>query len=447
MNNKTRKTIFFACLLLFIIIAPLTILYSQGYRLDFENKAIRQTGGLFLRATPRRADIYINDKPVKRTDFFFGSALIENLLPKEHKIEIKKPGHHVWLKNLTIREKEVTEARNIILFPENIVFNAISEPVENFWLLPDEQTIILLEKEDYPSTADWALKAYDLERKIKSHLIREVDIDGQGAVFLKIDFSPDSKKIYLKAEINEKISYFTLNINQAELTETEAKDIKETAVFRQAGSYLYYLDHAGHLFKAGLKKNSLFLPDWWPLDREILNEPEKLSRSKFSLSEDRSYVLEIIDDFVFLQEDNHLYQFNFEAKEFERFFEGVRSIEISPDNETMAYLSSYEIWLLFLSDQSEPLPRQKGDRLLLARLSENISQLSWLNSHYLLFLAGENIKISETDDRDKINLIDIFKIKEFPENGNSIKIIFNRSDKKMYLLHQDVLYVSDPLFI
>ena len=63
------------------------ILYAQGYRIDFSPASgrikITQAGGLFLKVAPKQTNIYINEKLVKRTDFFFGSTLIENLLPKQ----------------------------------------------------------------------------------------------------------------------------------------------------------------------------------------------------------------------------------------------------------------------------------------------------------------------------------------------------------------------------
>ena len=100
MTKRTRTILFLICFLLFLLAAPSAILYSQGYRLDFENKKLTQTGGFFLKAEPKQVEIYIDGKLVKKTDFFFGSALIENLLPKRYKIEIKKEGYHPWEKKI-----------------------------------------------------------------------------------------------------------------------------------------------------------------------------------------------------------------------------------------------------------------------------------------------------------------------------------------------------------
>ena len=132
MTKRTRTILFLICLFLFLLIAPLAIFYSQGYRFDFDSKKITQTGGLFLKVFPKSAEIYLDGKLKKKTDFFFGSILIENLLPKKYKIEIKKEGYFTWEKNLEIREKEVTEAKNVILFPENSNFTILTKGVKKF---------------------------------------------------------------------------------------------------------------------------------------------------------------------------------------------------------------------------------------------------------------------------------------------------------------------------
>ena len=131
MTKKTRTVLFLIFLTLFLLITPLAIFYSQGYRIDIDSKRITQTGGLFLKVIPKQAEIYLNEKLTKKTDFFFGSALIENLLPRKYKIEIKKEGYHPWEKNLEIKEKEVVETKNIVVFSENINFEILSKKIEN----------------------------------------------------------------------------------------------------------------------------------------------------------------------------------------------------------------------------------------------------------------------------------------------------------------------------
>ena len=117
MTKKSRTILFSICVFLFFLTAPSVILYSQGYRFDFETKKIVQTGGLYFKVTPRSAQVYVNGELKDTTSIFTNSALIENLLPKSYFIEIKKDGYHSWQKTLEVKESQVVEVKNITLIP------------------------------------------------------------------------------------------------------------------------------------------------------------------------------------------------------------------------------------------------------------------------------------------------------------------------------------------
>ena len=123
MTQKHRKYIVCLLILLFFIVTPPTILYSQGYRFDITNKKISCTGGLFAKALPKSANIYLDEILVDKTDFLFGAVLVENLLPKQYKISLKKDGYYSWDKTLEVKERQVCDAKNITLVPKNPEFS------------------------------------------------------------------------------------------------------------------------------------------------------------------------------------------------------------------------------------------------------------------------------------------------------------------------------------
>ena len=416
MTKKIRTILFLICLFLFFLIAPSVIFYSQGYRVDINAKKITQTGGLFLKVIPKQVEVFIDGKLKKKTDFFFGSALIENLLPKKYKIQIKKEGYYPWEKNLEIREKEVTEAKNIVLIPENPNFGILTEGIKDFWFSPDERKIIL--SEDYEQ--GWALKLYDLEKNVKSHLIEEKDIFPGGVDLLELEFSPDSKEISLEVGMKEQIKHFTLEIDKIPPTLAESEEplppFENALTYKALGQDIYYLNNLGHLFK---------------------NE-EKLTEKPFPVKLETEYALEIFPGFVFLHEGQILYQFNPDSKSFEKFFEPIKDLKISPDHKKVVYFSDYEIWILFLKEISNQPQRKAGDKLFLIRLSEQIKDCFWLNSDYLIFNAANKIKIAEIDDRDRINVVDVAEV----ENP---KIFWNKNDKKLYILSNGNLSQSGKL--
>lgn len=416
MERRIRKILFLICLIIFLLAAPIIILYFQGYRFDFEKKSLTQTGGLFLKVIPKQVKIYIEDKLVQKTDWFFGSTLIENLLPKKYKIEIKKEGFYPWEKTLEIREKEVTEVKNIVLFPENLDFQILTKNLKIFWVSPDGKEMVLFEKGE----TDWALKLYDLEKNIKSHLIEERDISSKGADLLNLEFSGDGKEIYLNIGMGEEERVFTLNLEKTppSLSEKKIPPLSENIIASQNfNGKNYYLDSFGHLFKNG----------------------EKLTKNPFSIKAETEYQLNIFSDYIFLREGENLYLFNVDSGLFEKFFEKIRDSKISPDNKKLVFFSDSEIWVLFLKEKWGQPTKKAGEKLLITRLSEKIGDVFWLDSNYLIFNNGDKIRIAEVDDRDRINIINIAEF-------NNPKLFFNTNDKKLYIFSDENLYTSAILF-
>jgi hypothetical protein len=414
MSRKIRIILFFVLFLVFIFLGPAIILYSQGYRFDFEQKRLTQTGGFFLKAIPKQVNIYLNEKFVKKTDFFFGTAFIDNLLPKKYKLRVEKEGFQAWEKTLQIKEKEVTEAKNVILFPKNLTFDLLIKNVEDFWVLPDEKKLIFLERNEI----SWQLKLCDLEKNLIIYLIGEKDI-AKEAKFLNLNIQ-NSKEIYLQLEIKGKIKNFLLNLEKTppSLTEKEITVLNEDFIVSKS-----------------------FNKDQYIIDKEgyLLKNQEKLTDKPIEIKKDKTYDLEVFGDFIFLKEDSILYQYNFDSKSFEKIFEGLKGLKVSPDFEKLVYFSDFEIWILFLKNQSIAPYHLKREKIFLLRISEKIKDVFWLNSDYLIFNSQDKIKIIEIDDRDKIN---IFEIGEF-ENP---KFFFNQNKKRIYILSGKNLYFSSPLF-
>jgi len=419
MTKRARTILFIVSLALFLLFAPLLIFYSQGYRIDFQPPEggikITQTGGIFLKAVPRQVQVYLDEKLKKKTDFFFGSALIENLLPKKYKVEVRKEGYFTWQKNLEVKEKKVTEAKNVILFPEDSNFIILAKEVENFWLSPNKKEVVSKEP-------GWSLKLYDLETNIKSHLINETDFFLTEADLLSLEFSEaNPKEIYLEIGAREQLKYFTLTIDKIPpvLNEVTAPNppSEDLVASQSFNGEQYYLDTSGNLFK----------------------DEEKLTGEPFPIEAETNYSLEIFSNFIFLRENQTLYRFNPDSKSFEHFFEGIKNLKISPDQKKLAYSSNYEILVLFLQEKTDPSQKKAGDKILIARLSKEIGDCFWINSDYLIFNSGELIKIAEIDERDQINIIDFANFKD-PE------ILWNDLNKKLYILSNGNLYASEPLF-
>jgi len=425
MNNNFRKALAWTCIIIFLILAPITILYSVGYHLDWNPPKITQTGGLFFRVLPEPAEIFLDSKLKKTTDFFFGSSLIDNLLPKKYSISIRKDGYYSWEKQLEVKEKMVTAAENILLLPQNPDLTTISTNIENFWLSPDNKNLILKEK-PLTDEGDWSLKLYNLSKKIKSHLIKESDIYAKGADLMNLEFSDNSKSVFLEIGIKEQAKKFALDLSQTPPIPKEVKDqpipIDNIITSQGFEGDIYYLDNLGYVFKT----DSNF------------EQKTQINQKPITVLPETNYELKKFKDLIFLRENRTLYLFNQESNSWEKFFEPIVDLELSPDSKKLVYFSDYEIWTMFLENIQEQPSKQIGDKVLIMRLSEKIKSVNWLNSSYLVIATENKVKVSEIDERDKINAVDLIQLPN-PE------VLFNEANKKLYILSNDTLYQSKEL--
>ncbi|MDO8529825.1 MAG: hypothetical protein Q7S10_00215 [bacterium] len=131
MTKRTRLIILSICAVLFFILIPFILLYSLGYRIDFENKKIVGTGGIYIRTIQTPVDITIDSKISAKTGRFSPSVFIQNLLPQKHTVLIAKEGYFDYHKNVEVKEKEVTKLEHVILFKKEIPFAILKNEAQS----------------------------------------------------------------------------------------------------------------------------------------------------------------------------------------------------------------------------------------------------------------------------------------------------------------------------
>src|SRR3989344_636764 len=143
MTKKKRLIILLIYAVLFFAITPYIVLYSLGYRIDVASKRIIATGGIYVKALPQGTDIIIDSKIKNKTRLFSNTIFVQNLLPKQHNVLIKKDGYYDYQKNILVKENEVTKLENVILFKQKIFFDLIENSVDYFSIAPDNNTLLL----------------------------------------------------------------------------------------------------------------------------------------------------------------------------------------------------------------------------------------------------------------------------------------------------------------
>ena len=127
MKREIRRIIFLVFVLLFIFISPLVILYAWGFKFDFANRSLVDTGGIYLKSLPSGAQIYINGSPRGKSN-----ALIQNLRPQIYNINLYKEGYYPWRKNIIVEFGMVSRANNILLIPQNPEISNVADISEAY---------------------------------------------------------------------------------------------------------------------------------------------------------------------------------------------------------------------------------------------------------------------------------------------------------------------------
>lgn len=379
MTKKTRLIILLVCAFFFFIIAPPIVLYSLGYRVDFEQKKIVATGGIYIKAWPQPAEFYVDSKLGGKTNMFSDSVFVQNLLPKQHDILIKKEGYFPYQKILDVKEKEVIKLEHVILFKENISFMLL-ENIEN--------------------------------SPFKEQKTDELFFIKNGNLYKN---DPEEKPLLV---------------------------IKKLLTFKETGNNIIWLGLDGFLYSSDITGQT----------------DQKLSSLPLKIDEKKSYKIETIFQNIFLFENDNLLLFSQKTKDFQNFYNPVKDIKISPDNQKILFYNDYEILFSFIWQLQGS---ENPEKIFLNRFSEKIDKCLWLNNNYVVFTIGEKIKISETDNKNNLNIIalpekitlldgTIIDLAGSLPTGESDsksgpEIYFDQQDKKLYILANDKILVSEKI--
>lgn len=140
MKKRTRKILVFLLIGFFLVSAPLVVLYTMGFRYNWNKNKIEKTGILRVESRPSNADIFLDGHETMRTtptSFF-------RLLPEDYHVRIEKEGFLPWEKTLAVRSEKTTFAKVITLFQDVLPRLTIEGDIGMVRFSPDGSRIAML---------------------------------------------------------------------------------------------------------------------------------------------------------------------------------------------------------------------------------------------------------------------------------------------------------------
>ncbi|HRY36456.1 MAG TPA: PEGA domain-containing protein [Candidatus Magasanikbacteria bacterium] len=133
-----RRAIFVFFVALFLILSPAIIMYTSGYRYDFQNGLLKETGSLNIDVLPSTAEVFFNNIKIKSEI----PVRLNNLTPGKYTVTIKKEGYFDWYKNIEINNKETVYIKDVVLLKKNLPTLIHDGTVEEIAFSPDAQYLV-----------------------------------------------------------------------------------------------------------------------------------------------------------------------------------------------------------------------------------------------------------------------------------------------------------------
>jgi len=296
MTKTARKLIFLLFLGLFLISAPLVVLYTAGYRLNPQRLTLVKTGVLTISSEPKNSNITIDGINTNQKT----NTVLKNIMPGEHLVRLEKEGYWPWEKKIEIKENETAFIQKAELFSsseptlktsndysiyaldqtgEKIAFAESSEGWLEIWsrtLSSDEKKLLLrLPKSDFDEIVlSWSLFDNTVlivkETKKSTVTWRSVQSDGQNKILSDNPFlvwERDANQLLLVDEYQK----------QTRLARRDQLGQEETLAVIPPGQYEFLPAPPSFVLLQDRARNKILLIDDRGVDQPILLNTDAIS--------------------------------------------------------------------------------------------------------------------------------------------------------------------------
>lgn len=462
--EKLKRTIFFWTLvLIFVIIAPIIVLYAKGFRFDIARGVFVHSGTISAKTNPQdiilSLDGEINDsKSLNRVN---NSYLITGLMPKNYDLSISADGYQTWRKNIEVHSGLASEFWNVFLAKNNYEKTDYNTSgIEKFFVSPKSKYII------YTKNSQQGLITDILNLKTKEAVNSFAFSDWNFISEEKkenIEWSPDEDYLSVPVEKTTgkgtQFAYFI--INPAEKTSFNLNDLlgnDNISYVRwdpKDKDYLFYLSN-NSLYRANIanpanivqiaqevssfdlsQTNVYYSVSPYELvysnNLDGSNTPIQIT-SNFPDGITQNFRLVVYDNsrIAFLTQSKDLYLFN--QGEFATYTRklgyDIDGIQFSDDGKKLLYWTANAMSVYYLRNWNIAPIRSENSIEDITRYSEKIKNIQWSRDYeHIIFSVGSQMKIIELDPRDHRNCMDLTTTL-----SKSPVAVYNQAQERLYFI-------------
>lgn len=117
LSTRRRNAYLFLGTIAFVVLIPVLILYSQGYRLN-DAFSLEKTGGIYVRSDVADTAIYVDGTLTEETGLLLRNSFIQDIIPGTYDVRVQKNGYRPWSKKVVVEENLVTEIHHVPIAEE-----------------------------------------------------------------------------------------------------------------------------------------------------------------------------------------------------------------------------------------------------------------------------------------------------------------------------------------
>jgi len=405
MTIRTRRFIYISFILTFLLIAPLLVLYTAGYRWNNYHNRLQKIGSLVIRTMPRTVTINVADMHVTKTTPW----RYNELLPNEYVITITKDGYDTWQKKMTIYQGETTFAEHVYLFKNHSQPQIMSNTIIDYWTYQDKQNSSVFIANNTLQLLNHRTGNQEQLVEFTQPIVDSLWSDDQNTLLLK---TSGGWQIWSNAHRN---ALTNVNQNFKSSNNCKFRPGENNAIYCQDPSAVY--EH--HLITNDTKTlvtvtstekivdflltDKLYYLSQNDMDSNVylkIQDPFSQSYPDFLLPSSSGYHIIHADynSISILDEQNHiLYLLNLSNEEtsFNRSSRIINDVSdvLFNDRGDILYYNDWEVWIY-----------RNNETQLITRQSQTIIQAFWYPSYNHIGVLSENgIKLIELDRRDQQN--------------------------------------------
>lgn len=396
MPNRTRLFLFYTFVFLFLAAGTTILLYSYGWRVDFETGKVQKIGAIYIKGNVKDLTIKINNKIYPDDSSILKSGtLVSNLLPKTYKVEISKQGYLPYDKTVTVHPSRVEELLNIQLIPE--VFQS-----EDLAKVKGTKFIDATDSSDQIILQDTKSGTYYLYDRSRASSTVNLNV--------AVSNVRRSQKIKRIMFVPFKPTQFIIeDATGFKLFDSERHTIEQLL----KGTFITWTKKDSTILAAEATKShtqSIFAFNLIFRTKTQLDDVNKQLPATTFIS-----ALDMIGNsntIAFEDVENNLYISTAKDGTIRRVAENIKNFTFSPDGKKIAYLSNTgDLSILFIEEFNGDIRKKEGDVIHIELpKKEQIEKIQWYEDSYHLFIKYPGyLSLTELDDRKPLNVFPILE--------------------------------------